>query len=71
MAAKPRPSFLKRQKEMKRKEKAAAKQALREQKRQSRLDGSEIKGPPMATLNEFGEIVDLDADAVDSMEDGA
>jgi hypothetical protein len=70
MAAKPRPSFLKRQKEMKRKEKAAAKVAMREQKKQAKQEGND-RPSMMATLNEFGEIVEMDDEEADRLDDRA
>ncbi len=56
--ARQRPSFLKRQKEQKRNAKAAAKRARRESKRQE--GGAGLDGM-MARVNEFGDIVEIDA----------
>ena len=53
MAGVKRPSFLKRQKEQKRKAKAAGKREAREARKQARADG-EIEGGP-----EFGSLEDL------------
>jgi len=54
--ARQRPSFLKRQKEMQRHAKAAAKRARREAKRQ---EGASDVDSMMARVNEFGDIVDI------------
>jgi hypothetical protein len=58
MAAKPRPSFLKRQKEQKRNEKAAAKRELRERKKQARIDGGADPEVDMPG-DEFADIADI------------
>jgi len=53
--ARQRPSFLKRQKEMQRHAKAAAKRARREAKRNE--DSADLDSM-MARVNEFGDIID-------------
>lgn len=65
--ARQRPSFLKRQKEMQRNAKAAAKRARRESRRQ---DGGNFDSM-MARVDEFGHIIDVDDEKTEDADEDA